>query len=100
MMAQDSSLPPRGRLSAETLQQIERALAGFARDGADERTMGEALERMALEARELAIPPEEVLVELKQMWNAMPMASSRAASVEQSRLLQRVVTMCIKSYYR
>ena len=100
MMAPDSSLPPRGRLSAETLQQIEHALAGFARDGTDERTIGEALERMAHEARELAIPPEEVLVELKQMWSVVPMASSRAASVEQSRLLQRVVTMCIKSYYR
>ena len=100
MMAQDSSLPPRGRLSPETLQQIELALAGFARDGTDEHTMGEALDRMAREARQLAIPPEEVLVELKQIWTTLPMAGSRAASVEQSRLLQRVVTMCIKSYYR
>lgn len=100
MMAQDSSLPPRGRLSSETLGMMERALAGFARDGVEDATMNEALEQMATEARQRAIPPEEVLVELKQLWSTLPEAGRRSAPGEQSRLLQRVVTMCIKSYYR
>lgn len=100
MMAPDSSLPPRRRLSSETLQTVERALADVARDGADESVVNAALERMAREARQHAIPPEEVLVELKQMWSALPGAASRSAAGEQSRILQRIVTMCIKSYYR
>ena len=99
MMALDSTPPDRGRFSHETLSDLERALGAFAR-GEDDASVGAVLTRLSVEARERAIPPEEVLVALKATWHALPMASTRAAGEEQTRQLQRVVTMCIKAYYR
>lgn len=79
---------------------LATALADYARDGADDSRISEVLTRLVAEAHERAIPPEEVLVELKTVWNGLPVSAVRSHGNEQSRLLQHVVTMCIKSYYR
>jgi hypothetical protein len=40
-----------------------------------------------------------LLITLKETWNALPEVRSMNDSREQVRLLQRVVTMCIREYY-
>jgi hypothetical protein len=54
---------------------------------------------MAAEARSKSIPPEQLLVVLKDIWYSLPGVRGMSEPVEQVRLLQRVVTMCIKEYY-
>lgn len=100
MMAQDPILPSRGRLSSGTREVLERALATYARDGKDDGEIARALGAVSAEARERAIPPEEVLVELKSLWSTLPAVTTRGVVGEETRMLQRIVTMCIKAYYR
>jgi hypothetical protein len=101
MMAFDSSQTPPSRLKAETVAAVRTALREFLAD-APARTdaLRVALVSMAGEAREKAILPEQLLVVLKDIWGAMPEVRSMKDTGEQIRLLQRVVTMCIKEYYQ
>jgi hypothetical protein len=43
--------------------------------------------------------PEQLLVVLKGVWNGLPEVRTMSDSSQQMRLMQRVVTMCIKEYY-
>ena len=54
---------------------------------------------MSVEAHEKRILPEHLLVTLKDVWNALPEVRAMPDATLQIRLLQRVVTMCIKEYY-
>lgn len=100
MMVQDMSPPPRERISTETLASLREALGRYAGDGRDSGELDGALTKLAAEARQRGIPPEEVLVELKTVWSTLPVAPSRRAADSETVLLQRVVTLCIKCYYR
>jgi hypothetical protein len=55
---------------------------------------------MAGEARSKSMLPEQLLVVLKDIWYALPAVRAIDDAGAQIRLLQRVVTMCIKEYYR
>jgi hypothetical protein len=98
MMAHDSS-PGRRVLAAETIEAVRSALVQYI--GAPLRTneLRDALRRMAAEAHEKSILPEQLLVALKGVWYSLPGVQSMSEPADQSRLLQRVVTMCIKEYY-
>jgi hypothetical protein len=101
MMAHDSSPPPSRGLDQETVQRARLALSGYlAHPEADGGSLRDALDVMANEAREKKILPEQLLVVLKDIWYTMPEVRSIEDSGAQIRLLQRVVTMCIKEYYR
>jgi len=54
---------------------------------------------MAAEAHAQAMLPEQLLVLLKDIWYSVPGVSAIRETTDQVRLLQRVVTMCIKEYY-
>ncbi|HET9424197.1 MAG TPA: hypothetical protein VFO55_02410 [Gemmatimonadaceae bacterium] len=101
MMAQDSSPPPAAGLAEET---VARARVSLTRYLDDPETGGaqlrESLDAMAAEARAKSMLPEQLLVVLKDVWYALPAVRSLDDSGAQIRLLQRVVTMCIKEYYR
>jgi hypothetical protein len=57
------------------------------------------LRRVAREAREKNIRPEELLVSFKQLWNSLAEAT-RARPVDQfERMRETLVTTCIKAYY-
>ena len=58
-----------------------------------------SLHRMAAEAHERTILPEQLLVILKDIWYSVPTVRDMENSEDQVRLLQRVVTMCIRAYY-
>jgi hypothetical protein len=101
MMAHDSSPPPARGLAEETVERVRLALSDYlASPEAGAQSLRDALDLMSGEAREKQMLPEQLLVALKDIWYALPAVRSIEDSAAQIRLLQRVVTMCIKEYYR
>ena len=98
MMAFDSSQNPPSRLSDDTTQSVRVALRGYLDSGSASEVQ-QALVQLAAEARDKSMPPERVLIALKEIWNSLPEVRVMADTDHQIRLLQRVVTMCIKEYY-
>ena len=98
MMAHDSSQNPPSRLSDDTTDSVRVALREYLATGSSSE-LQHALLLMAADAREKSMPPEQVLIALKDIWNALPEVRAMTDAGNQIRLLQRVVTMCIKEYY-
>ena len=98
MMAHDSSPTPPSRLDEATIDAIRASLRVYVATGSA-RGLQAVLLRTASEARAKAMLAEHVLIALKGTWNALPEVRAMRDSTEQIRLLQRVVTMCIKEYY-
>ena len=99
MMAYDSSQPPSSRLDDEVLNALRLAMRGYLRDAEDPSALQQSLVLVASEARARDILPEQLLVTLKEAWSSLPEVRAMHDSGQQVRLLQRVVTMCIKEYY-
>jgi hypothetical protein len=99
MMPHDSSPTPPGALAAETTEAVRVALARYLGAPGDPSELRVALNQMAEEARAKAILPEHLLVALKQLWSSLPEVRSVGNLEDQTRMLQRVVTMCIREYY-
>ena len=99
MMAHDSSPTPPGGLAEDTIDAVRTALAHYLRAPANPTDLRAALNRMADEARAKAILPEHLLITLKQLWSSLPEVRAVGDANEQTRMLQRVVTMCIREYY-
>jgi hypothetical protein len=99
MMAHDSSQPPSSRLDDESLDAVRLALRAYLQDSQDSGAVQASLLRLATRAHERNIPPEQLLITLKETWNALPEVRSMSDAREQVRLLQHVVTMCIREYY-
>lgn len=101
MMAHNSSPPPAAGLAEETVARARLALSQYLEDtDTHADTLRDALDEMAAEARAKSMLPEQLLVVLKDIWYALPAVRALEDSGAQIRLLQRVVTMCIKEYYR
>ena len=98
MMAFDSSQNPPSRLSDDTTQAVRVALRDYLASGSSSH-LQQALVQMAVDAREKSVPPEKVLIALKNIWNSLPEVRGMADTGNQMLLLERVVTMCIKEYY-
>lgn len=97
MMARDST--PHPELSAESLDALRAALRGSL-DGAGESPhLRPALRRVAEEARERHLRPEQLLIVLKDVWFALPEVGRAPQSDSRSQLLQRVISVCIREYY-
>jgi hemoglobin-like flavoprotein len=99
MMAHDSSQTPPSRLDDESINALRLALRAFLQNAEAPSGLQPALHRIATEARERAIPPEQLLIVLKELWSALPEVRSMTDTRQQVSLLQRVVTMCIREYY-
>lgn len=101
MMAHDSSPPPVPGLAKETVAHVRVALSEYLEDSeAHGQSLRDALDVLAAEAREKKMLAEQLLVVLKDIWYALPEVRAIEDSGAQIRMLQRVVTMCIKEYYR
>ena len=98
MMAHDSSYPP-SRLDDESLNAVRLALRAYLRDAENSSALQSALVLVATEARTRNILPEHLLVTLKELWSTLPEVRAIPNAAEQVRLLQRVVTICIREYY-
>lgn len=99
MMAYDSSHTPPSRLDEDTVDAVRSALRAYLSDASEPGVLQRALLRMSTEARDKDILAEQLLVVLKDVWNALPEVRAMTDSGAQIQLLQRVVTMCIKEYY-
>ena len=99
MMAHDSSHTPPSRLDDETVAAVRAALRTYLSHSPEPAALQHALVRMSAEARGRSILPEQLLVVLKDVWGTLPEVRAMTDTGEQVRLLQRVVTMCIKEYY-
>jgi len=98
MMAHDStSNGP--ELSTESIVALESALQKYLANQDASVSLEPTMRRIAVEARAKSIRAEQLLIMLKDIWYALPQVA-RADHVEsQNRLLQRVVTLCIREYY-
>lgn len=98
MMAHDSSFDS-SALSEQTIDAVRSALVFYVDAPSRSERLRDALSAMAAEARAKEILPEQLLVVLKDIWYALPSVRGMADPSEQVRLLQRVVTTCIREYY-
>jgi hypothetical protein len=99
MMAFDSSQTPPSRLDEGTVSAVRAALRTYIADSAHPELLQHALVALSSEARAKAILPEHVLMVLKDMWHGLPEVRAMQDGAEQVRMLQRVVSMCIREYY-
>lgn len=99
MMAQDSSATPPSGLAEVTTNAVRVALTNYLRSPSESAELRVALNRMADEARTKSILPEQLLVTLKHLWASLPEVRTVSDVDEQTKMLQRVVTMCIREYY-
>lgn len=99
MMAHDSSPGGAGSLSPETIEIVRAELLRYVSVPEQGDALGRALRVMAAEARERAILPEQLLILLKDIWYTLPIVRAIREPSDQVRLLQRVITMCIREYY-
>jgi hypothetical protein len=98
MNAPNPLMPERRPLSEATLEQLRRAIQDRRRSpAADDAPLQAALQAVASEARDRSLRPEELIVTLKQVIDEA--AGSRAASVEDRRLREWIVTTCIRAYF-
>jgi hypothetical protein len=98
MMAQDST-PNLPELSPASVEGLKFALAKFLSSASDVTSLQTALREIAVEARAREIRAEQLLVLLKDVWFSLPQIARAPEGEDQNRLLQRVVTLCIREYY-
>ena len=87
-------------LSESTMKELRTALTEQLKRP-DEPTLEltNLLRKVAQEARKQSIPPEELIVTFKQLWNSLA-ESLRPQSADQYELIrQRLVTLSIQAYY-
>jgi hypothetical protein len=99
MMAFDSSQTPPSRLDASVVAAVREALRGYLANAGDADPLRDALVAMAADARARSMPPEQLLVVLKDLWGGLGEVRAMSDVGQQVRLQQRVVTMCIKEYF-
>jgi len=82
------------------MKELQTALAEQLRRG-DTATpeLAEVLKKVAREARERNLRPEELLIALKQLWNSLAETMRPYSNDQFERARQNLVTLCIKAYY-
>lgn len=97
MMAPDST-PNQPELSAASVASLRSALLAYL-ENRETPALERALQTIATEARTNRMHAEHLLIALKDVWFGLPHMRDSSEDEEQSRLLQRVVTLCIRAYY-
>ncbi|HKN37165.1 MAG TPA: hypothetical protein VJX16_28310 [Terriglobales bacterium] len=91
---------PVSQLSQSTIKELRSALTEqMKQPNGPTPELARLLKRVAAEARQNNIRPEELLVIFKQLWNSVA-ESLRPQNAEQhERVRQNLVTLCIQAYY-
>lgn len=101
MMQPDTGPMSPNALAQEAVESVRTALERYVEtltaDPAPE--LRSALHVLAQDARAKGVPPEHLLVTLKGVWQSLPTVEKARDHAEQTRVLQRVVTICIKEYF-
>ena len=98
MMVHEST-SDRPALSAESRQALEAAMLAYAGTGAVPSSLEPALAQIAAEARAKQLRAEHLLLALKDVWYSLPSLGRAGTPDEQSAILQRIVTHCVRAYY-
>ena len=90
-----------GGLSAATIARL-RSVLGRHIDHPDEADpeLASVLRQAVTEARNRHIRAEQLVVSLKQVWDALPQARYAVDREAQTLAKQRLITLCIRVYYR
>jgi hypothetical protein len=101
-MEHETGPMPPNALAKETVEAVRRALRGHggptpASEPAPE--LRSALQELARDARAKAVPPEELLATLKAIWQGLLEVENAPDQTERTRVLQRIVTICMKKYF-
>lgn len=87
-------------LSESSMKELRTALTEqLKRPDGPTPELASLLRRIAHEAREKGIPPEELLVVFKRLWNSLAEALRPQNADQYERVRQRLVTLCIQAYY-
>ena len=88
-------------IAQEAVDSVRSALERHAETLASEPApeLRTALHALAHDARAKAVPPERLLLTLKDIWRSLPSVEKARDLTEQTHVLQRVVTICIKEYF-
>jgi hypothetical protein len=87
-------------LSESTIEELRTALTEQLKqpDGPTPE-LAEILKKVGGEARQNDIPPEELIVIFKQLWNSLAESLRPQNADQYERVRQRLVTLCIQAYY-
>jgi hypothetical protein len=66
----------------------------------DAATLRDAIRTVCAAARTQLIPPERVIIALKDLWGDLPRSRDRFRTGGTTDLLERTVTMALDEYYR
>ena len=87
-------------LSESTMKELRTALTEqLKRPDGPTPELADLLRKIAREAHEQSIPPEELIVIFKQLWNSLAEALRPQNADQYERIRQRLVTLCIQAYY-
>ncbi|MFL5466529.1 MAG: hypothetical protein ACJ78K_04915 [Gemmatimonadaceae bacterium] len=87
-------------LSESTMKELRTALTEqLKRSGGPTEELRDLLKKVAHEAREKNIRPEELIVIFKQLWNSLAESLRPQNADQHERIRERLVTLCIQAYY-
>lgn len=95
-------VPPRthlGSLSPDAAAALHDALEHYVGNGGDEGTLRAALRLVTAEARAKDIPPEQLMIAFKSLWEELPSVRATSDPRLRSRLLERLITASIQEYF-
>ncbi len=88
-------------LSAQTTGALREAVVCHLERRADgEAKLNSAVAAVVAEARERAMRPEALILAFKNLYDALPEPTSAVARAEQMQLRERLVSACIRAYFR
>ena len=99
MMAHDQPGQPPAPVSEDTRRALRAALEAYLEQGGDIAVVRQPLQQLIREGREVGAYAEQLLILLKEIWYGIPAVQHLRSPEQQSRLLQRVVTVSIHAYY-
>lgn len=97
MMAFDRTPSP--GLDRETLDSLRAVMDRALQRSNHGNELQDVLTRAAAEARDKSIPPEQLLIIMKDLWHSLPELRRTTDSDRQIELLQELISRCIERYY-
>lgn len=90
-----------GGLSGSTIARLRSVLSRHIdRPDESDPELALVLRQIVKEARNRHIRAEQLVVSLKQVWDALPQARQAIDRESQTLAKQRLITLCIRAYYR
>ena len=87
-------------LSESTMKELRTALTEqLRRPERPTPELSNLLKRVASEARQNGVRPEQLIITFKQLWNSLAESMRPQNADQYERIRQNLVTLCIEAYY-